>query len=255
MSATREPSNETHFGDRTVRRARKAALVREVFDGVAERYDLMNDLMSGGLHRLWKQTLVERLRPRAPMTVLDLAGGTGDIARRILARLGGDPESRLIACDINLSMLEVGRDRSIDQGRPVGIEWLCGDAERLPLDDQCVDAVTVAFGLRNVTDLEAALGEVQRVLAPGGRFLCLEFSRVSIPLLDRLYDEYSFRVLPLIGELVTGRADAYRYLIESIRTFPAQDAFAARIEAAGLGNVSYRNLSGGIVALHSAWRL
>jgi demethylmenaquinone methyltransferase/2-methoxy-6-polyprenyl-1,4-benzoquinol methylase len=255
MSATREPTDETHFGYRTVRRERKAGMVRDVFDGVAEQYDLMNDLMSGGLHRLWKRALVDWLRPRAPMTVLDLAGGTGDVTRRILARLEGDPESRVIACDINLSMLEVGRDRAIDDGHLAGIEWLCGDAERLPLDERSVDAVTVAFGLRNVTDLDTALAEAHRVLRPGGRFICLEFSRVVIPLMDRLYDQYSFRLLPAIGDLVTGRADAYRYLVESIRQFPAQDDFAARIEDAGLGNVRYRNLSGGIVALHSAWRL
>jgi demethylmenaquinone methyltransferase/2-methoxy-6-polyprenyl-1,4-benzoquinol methylase len=247
---------QTHFGFRTVERAEKAGMVRQVFDSVAERYDLMNDLMSGGVHRLWKRALVERLNPRPPLHVLDLAGGTGDVGLRVLARAGGAKTgARVTICDVNPKMLAVGRDRALDQTLIEGVDWLCADAEALSFADTSFDAVTVAFGLRNVTDLERALGEVRRVLKPGGRFLCLEFSHVTEPALERLYEAYSFNVLPALGEVVTGDGDAYRYLVESIRRFPDQAAFAAMIAAADLGNVKVRNFSGGIAALHSAWRL
>lgn len=256
LMTERETRGEAHFGYRTVPREQKARLVRQVFEGVADRYDLMNDLMSGGLHRLWRSALIDRLRPRAPMHLLDVAGGTGDVARRFLARAGGPAKgARVTVCDVNRRMLEVGRDRTLDQGLLGGIDWLCGDAEALPLKDASVDAYTIAFGIRNVTDVGAALAEARRVLKPGGRFLCLEFSRVALPGLDRLYDAYSFNLVPLMGEVVAGDRAAYQYLVESIRRFPDQESFAAMIAAAGLSNVDYRNLSGGIVALHSAWRI
>lgn len=246
----------TQFGFRTVERAEKAGLVRQVFDSVAGRYDLMNDLMSGGLHRLWKRALVDWLNPRSPLAALDVAGGTGDVGLRVLTRAGGaSAGTRVTVCDVNPNMLAVGRDRALDKAQIAGLDWLCGDAEALPVAGSSQDAVTVAFGLRNVTDLAAALGEVRRVLKPGGRFLCLEFSHVAVPGLERLYDVYSFNVLPALGQAVTGDGEAYRYLVESIRRFPDQAAFAATIAAAGLGNVKVRNLSGGIAALHSAWRL
>ena len=255
MAAERE-STFTQFGRRRVRTADKGALVRGVFDGVAERYDLMNDLMSLGIHRLWKRAMVEWLNPRPGTRVVDVAGGTGDIAFRILERTAsaGAP-ARISVVDANEAMLRIGRDRALDRGLVRGIDWLCGDAESLPLADGAADALTIAFGIRNVTRLEAALGEARRVLKPGGRFLCLEFSRTVLPGLGRLYDAWSFAVLPVMGAAVTGRADAYEYLVESIRRFPDQPKFAGLIAEAGLGNVKWRNLSSGIVALHSAWRL
>jgi demethylmenaquinone methyltransferase/2-methoxy-6-polyprenyl-1,4-benzoquinol methylase len=213
----------------------------------------MNDLMSGGIHRLWKREMVDWLRPRPGSTVLDVAGGTGDIAFRIAERLAGAGE--VIVVDATPAMLQVGRDRMIDRGVLSGIEWVAGQAERLPVASASVEAYTIAFGIRNVTDLDRALAEARRVLRPGGRFLCLEFSRVVLPVLDRLYELYSFAVLPLLGQVVARDAAPYRYLAESIRTFPAQEEFAQRIRAAGFEQVRYRNLTGGIAALHSGWRL
>jgi demethylmenaquinone methyltransferase / 2-methoxy-6-polyprenyl-1,4-benzoquinol methylase len=241
------------FGYRRVAPAEKPALVREVFESVAGRYDLMNDLMSGGIHRLWKREMVDWLRPKAGSTVLDVAGGTGDIAFRIAERLAGS--GRVIVVDATPAMLEVGRDRMIDRGLLSGIEWVAGQAERLPVASASAEAYTIGFGIRNVTDLDRALAEARRVLKPGGRFLCLEFSRVVLPLLDRLYDLYSFAVLPLLGQVVAGDAASYRYLAESIRTFPAQEEFAQRIRAAGFEQIRWRNLTGGVAALHSGWRL
>ncbi|MBW7852342.1 MAG: bifunctional demethylmenaquinone methyltransferase/2-methoxy-6-polyprenyl-1,4-benzoquinol methylase UbiE [Rhodospirillales bacterium] len=241
----------THFGFRTVAEEEKEPLVRAVFDDVASRYDLMNDLMSVGVHRLWKNSFIDWLHPRPGMTLLDVGGGTGDIAFRFRAR-GGGP---VVVCDINEEMLRVGRDRAIDRGILTDIDWVCGDAERLPLADRSVDAYTIAFCLRNVTRIDAALAEARRVLRPGGRFLCLEFSRVVLPLLAAVYDQYSFKVLPAIGQMVAGNREAYQYLVESIRQFPAQEELAARIVGAGLEQVKVRNLSGGIAAIHSAWRL
>ncbi|MEQ8246726.1 MAG: class I SAM-dependent methyltransferase [Alphaproteobacteria bacterium] len=248
------PPEEVPFGFRKVPRAAKSGLVRGVFDSVAQRYDLMNDVMSGGLHRAWKDALVRRLNARPGEHVVDIAGGTGDIALRILkpyASAAARP--RVSVLDINESMLRVGRDRSTDRGCLDGIDWVCGDAQALPLRDRTVDAYTVAFGMRNMTDIPAALAEAYRVLRPGGRFLCLEFSRVS-PLLAPLYDAYSFRLLPVMGRLIARDAESYRYLAESIRTFPHQDAFADLIRGAGFERVSHRNLSSGIVALHVGWR-
>ncbi|MCP5366295.1 MAG: bifunctional demethylmenaquinone methyltransferase/2-methoxy-6-polyprenyl-1,4-benzoquinol methylase UbiE [Hyphomicrobiales bacterium] len=241
----------THFGFRTVAEADKASLVRGVFDTVAGRYDLMNDLMSLGVHRLWKNAMVDWLRPRPDMRLVDVGGGTGDIAFRFLERGGRD----VVVCDINREMLAVGRDRAIDKGLLEGLDWVCGDAEALPLPDASVDAYTIAFCIRNVTRIDAALRQARRVLRPGGRFLCLEFSHVVLPVLDQVYDTYSFRVLPWLGQAVAGDRDAYQYLVESIRRFPDQAAFAAMIEDAGLSRVAVRNLSGGIAAIHSAWRV
>jgi len=247
-----ETSGEADFGYRRVKAEEKARLVRDVFDSVADRYDLMNDLMSGGVHRLWKAELIDRLAPRPGQHVVDVAGGTGDIALRILNRAAG---ARVMVCDINESMLRRGRDRAIDAGRLAGIAWVCGDAEELPIADASADAYTIAFGLRNVTHIEAALAEARRVLKPGGRFFCLEFSRVEGPLLGRAYDLYSFAVLPVLGQVVAGDRDAYQYLVESIRRFPPQGELARLMEAAGFEQVAYRNLTGGIAALHSGWRL
>jgi demethylmenaquinone methyltransferase/2-methoxy-6-polyprenyl-1,4-benzoquinol methylase len=243
----------TDFGYRMVAEGEKTTLVRGVFDSVASRYDLMNDLMSGGIHRLWKLEFIDRLNPRRGETVLDVAGGTGDIALGIVERTHAS--GQVIVCDITPAMLAVGRDRAIDRGVLHGIEWLCGNAEHLPVVDASVDAYTIAFGLRNVTRIDAALAEARRVLKPGGRFFCLEFSQIVQPTLARLYDFYSFRILPQIGALVAQDRDAYQYLVESIRRFPAQQALIERIAAAGLERPRYRNLSGGIAAIHSAWRL
>jgi demethylmenaquinone methyltransferase/2-methoxy-6-polyprenyl-1,4-benzoquinol methylase len=241
------------FGFRTVGPGEKKPLVRGVFDSVAARYDLMNDLMSAGIHRLWKRTLVERLNPRPGQRLLDVAGGTGDVALRLIRRTGG--RASVIVCDMTRSMIEIGRDRAIDRGVLGGIGWVCGDAEALPVGNSSIDGYTIAFGLRNVTDIDAALREAVRVLRPGGRFLCLEFSRVALPGLDRLYDLYSFEVLPRLGAWVAGDSESYRYLAESIRRFPSRDELARRMAEAGLGRVAYRDMSGGIVALHSGWRL
>ena len=248
-----ETSGETDFGFRRVALEEKAGLVRRVFDSVSSRYDLMNDLMSGGVHRLWKAELIDRLNPRPGQVLLDVAGGTGDIALRFLARAG---EGGLaLVCDINESMLRQGRDRAIDQGRLAAVQWLVGDAEHLPVKSASVDACTIAFGLRNVTRIDQALAEMRRVLRPGGRFLCLEFSRVEAPLLARAYDAYSFTVLPQLGGWIAGDRAAYQYLVESIRRFPPQAELARRMEAVGFEQVSYRNFTGGIAALHSGWRL
>jgi len=250
-----EPSPpQADFGFRSVAASDKAALVRDVFSRVASRYDLMNDLMSAGVHRLWKAAMIDWLRPRPGMRLLDVAGGTGDIAFRIHQRLG--PGRAWVAvCDANREMLAVGRDRALDRGLLAGLDWVAGDAEALPFADASIDAYTIAFGLRNVTRPERALAEARRVLRPGGRFLCLEFSHVAPPGLAAAYDAYSFRLLPLLGEIVAGDRAAYEYLVESIRRFPDQKRLAAMMTAAGLDRVAWRDLSGGIAALHSGWRL
>ena len=251
-AASDAPADDTDFGYQRVAMADKAGMVAEVFASVAPTYDLMNDLMSAGIHRLWKAEMVAWLKPRPAMRVADVAGGTGDIAFRILERAAG---AHVAVCDINPAMVAVGRDRALDRGILSGIDWLCGDAEALPLADASLDAVTMAFGIRNVTRLDAALTEARRVLRPGGRFLCLEFSRVAVAALQPLYDAYSFKLLPLLGEIVAGDRESYQYLVESIRRFPDQETFKAMITDAGLGQCRYRNLSGGVAALHSAWRI
>jgi demethylmenaquinone methyltransferase / 2-methoxy-6-polyprenyl-1,4-benzoquinol methylase len=248
-------SAETDFGFRRVLQREKAPLVRAVFDSVAERYDLMNDLMSVGIHRWWKSEMIRALNPRRGQRLIDVAGGTGDIARGALPRLDPGAGGAVIVCDANPQMLETGRARAIDAGILGGIEWLCGDAEALPFADRSFDLYTIAFGLRNVTLIERALAEARRVLRPGGRFLCLEFAPAVSPPLQPLYDAYSFYVLPLLGLTVTGDRDAYAYLAESIRRFPPQGEIIDAMTKAGLDRPRFRNLSGGIVALYSAWRL
>ena len=243
---------EADFGYRREPAAAKAPLVREVFASVAERYDLMNDLMSLGIHRWWKAEMVLWLNPRPGQGLIDVAGGTGDIARRALPRLAG---GAAVVCDVNREMLEIGRARAIDDGILAGIDWLTGDAEALPFADRSFDLYTVAFGLRNVTRIERALAEARRVLKPGGRFLCLEFTPAVAPLLQPLYDLYSFQLLPVLGQIVTGNRHAYTYLVESIRRFPPQSELSDLLAACGLERPRYRNLTGGIAALHSAWRL
>jgi len=248
-------SRTASFGFRDVPEAEKEGLVREVFSSVASKYDLMNDLMSAGVHRLWKYAFVEWLNPRPGWRVLDVAGGTGDIAFRIADRArarGGEPE--IVVCDINADMVGEGVRRARAKGESA-IQWITGDAEALPVADTSMDAYTIAFGIRNVTHIDKALAEARRVLKPGGRFLCLEFSRVEAPGLDALYDAYSMNVLPRLGAMVAGDADAYRYLAESIRRFPPQAKFAKMIAKAGLGQVKVRNLTGGVAAMHSAWKI
>ena len=248
-----EPADKASFGYRDVPASEKAGLVARVFDSVAPRYDLMNDLMSVGVHRLWKNALVDVLAPRKGEKFLDVAGGTGDIAFRIVNRLGG--EADVTICDINPAMLEVGRDRAVDRGLLKGLTWTTGDAESLPFPDRSFDAYTIAFGLRNVTDIDKALAEAHRVLRPGGRFYCLEFSKVTSAPVARVYDAYSERALPFFGQLVARDAESYRYLHESIRRFPAQRELAQRMRRAGFAQVAWRNLTLGVVALHSGWRI
>jgi len=247
-----ETAPDAWFGNRRVAATDKGALVRAVFDSVAGRYDLMNDLMSGGVHRLWKAALIDWLAPHGAPELLDLAGGTGDVALRVLARA---PRARVLVADLNERMLAVGRDRAIDRGMLDGLDYLVCDAEALPLATRRFDACTIAFGLRNVTRIAPALAEIHRVLKPGGRFLCLEFSTVVLPGLAQLYDAYSFRVLPALGARVARDREAYQYLVDSIRRFPPQDALADLMRAAGFDQVRYRNLSGGIAAIHSGWRI
>ena len=250
------PGETTHFGFRNVPLGDKQTLVNEVFHSVASRYDLMNDLMSGGLHRAWKDIMVNSLNPPrgdAPFALLDVAGGTGDIAFRAAKAAGSGFHA--IVCDINLEMLNVGRERAAKRHLDDRVSFVEGNAEALAFPARAFDGYTIAFGIRNVPRIDAALAEAFRVLRPGGRFLCLEFSTVDMPGLDRLYDLFSFKVIPGLGRAVTGDAESYQYLVESIRKFPRPNAFADMIRAAGFSRVNWQVLSGGIVALHSGWRL
>ncbi|MGB9370151.1 MAG: bifunctional demethylmenaquinone methyltransferase/2-methoxy-6-polyprenyl-1,4-benzoquinol methylase UbiE [Xanthobacteraceae bacterium] len=258
--------DHTHFGNRSVPLSEKQALVDDVFHKVARRYDLMNDLMSGGLHRAWKDALVTAInpppkggtgrldeKPERAFALLDVAGGTGDVSFRTI-RAGG-AGTRATVADINAEMLAVGRGRAFERGLDDAVTFVDANAESLPFPDKSFDAVSIAFGIRNVPRIDVALAEMHRVLKLGGRFLCLEFSNVDVPGLDALYELYSFNVVPALGRAVVGDAEPYRYLIESIRRFPRPHAFADMMRAAGFARASHRLMTGGIVALHSGWRL
>src|SRR3954469_7998363 len=250
------PDQTTHFGFRDVALGDKQTLVNDVFHSVARRYDLMNDLMSGGLHRAWKDVMINALNPPrndAPFALLDVAGGTGDIAFRAAKAAGHGFHATV--CDINGDMLAVGRERAEARHLEDRVSFVEGNAEALAFPDKRFDAYTIAFGIRNVPRIDLALGEAFRVLRPGSRFLCLEFSTVGVPGPGKIYDLFSFKVIPPLGRAVTGDAESYRYLVESIRQFPKPAAFGEMIRAAGFSRVSHQSLSGGIVALHSGWRL
>jgi demethylmenaquinone methyltransferase/2-methoxy-6-polyprenyl-1,4-benzoquinol methylase len=248
--------NETAFGFRTVEKGEKQGLVNEVFAKAAARYDQMNDLMSAGLHRLWKDDFVQMVNPpkgTRPFHSLDVAGGTGDIAFRIVQ--AGGPNTRVTIADISPDMVAEGKARAEREGFSGKVDFTVGNAEALAFPDQSFDAYTIAFGIRNVPDIAKALREAWRVLKPGGRFLCLEFSHMDGALLQQIYDAYSFTVIPAVGKVVTGDGQPYRYLVESIRTFPKQQEFADMISTAGFSRVTWRNLTGGVVAIHSGWRI
>jgi demethylmenaquinone methyltransferase/2-methoxy-6-polyprenyl-1,4-benzoquinol methylase len=254
--ANNDLSSTTSFGFRDVEESERQGLVNQVFASVAERYDLMNDLMSGGLHRLWKRDFVTWLNPPrsdAPFRLLDVAGGTGDIALRVIGASG--PNANAVICDISPQMLAVGQRRVDEAALSDRITCVEGNAENLPFENSSFDAYTIAFGIRNVTHIDRALAEAYRVLRPGGRFLCLEFSECQIPVLDRLYDFHSFEVIPRLGKLTAGAAEPYQYLVESIRKFPKQEPFATMVRDAGFARVTYRNLTGGIAAMHSGWKI
>ncbi|GFQ03002.1 2-methoxy-6-polyprenyl-1 4-benzoquinol methylase mitochondrial [Phtheirospermum japonicum] len=260
-------SHSTSFGFKEVREEEKSQLVGNVFTSVASSYDIMNDVMSGGLHRLWKERLVSKLNPFPGMKHLDVAGGTGDVAFRILDSINSVgrramrdihddnvlDETQIFVCDINPNMLNVGKKRAQERGfgNDKSLVWVEGDAEALKFEDNSMDGYTIAFGIRNVTHIEKALAEAHRVLKRGGRFLCLELSHVELPIFKDLYDYYSFSVIPALGELVAGDRESYQYLVESIRRFPSQEKFASMIAEAGFEKVEYENLVGGVVAIHS----
>jgi demethylmenaquinone methyltransferase / 2-methoxy-6-polyprenyl-1,4-benzoquinol methylase len=256
MSSPSDDAPHKSFGYRQVAEGERQGLVNQVFAAVAERYDLMNDLMSGGLHRLWKDDLIAMLNPprgEQPFRLIDVAGGTGDVAIRY-ARASG-PNATAVLCDLSPEMIAVGRRRVDAAHLEARIAFAQGNAEALPFPDKSFDAYTIAFGIRNVTHIELALAEAYRVLRTGGRFLCLEFSHVEVPILDRIYDFHSFEVIPRLGALAAGDAEPYRYLVESIRKFPSQRRLADMITAAGFARVTWRNLTGGVAAIHSAWTI
>lgn len=245
-------TDKTHFGYQTVETAKKRELVGAVFDSVAERYDVMNDLMSMGVHRLWKRYAINQTGTRYGQTVLDLAGGTGDLAAKLSERVG--EEGTVVLADINESMVSVGRDRLIDAGLVQNIRYTLADAEALPFGESSFDCVTMAFGLRNVTDKQRALESIYHSLRPGGRLLVLEFSKPVLPLLSKAYDAYSFSALPALGKLITNDAESYRYLAESIRQHPDQETLKAMMQKAGFERCDYHNMTGGIVALHKGFK-
>lgn len=252
-----ETASTTSFGFRSVAEDTRQGLVNDVFSRVANHYDLMNDLMSGGLHRLWKNDVINWMNPPVSDAIahnlLDVAGGTADIALRHAAATG--KKSTATICDISNEMLREGARKAENHPDGEKVSFVQGNAEDLPFPEKSYDAYTIAFGIRNVTHIDKALAEAWRVLKPGGRFLCLEFSGVQVPVLDTIYDTWSFQAIPRIGELTSGDRDSYQYLVESIRKFPKQDAFATMISEAGFDRVSYRNLTGGIAAIHSGWRI
>jgi len=255
MTASRsDQDTSTHFGYSEVRLSEKQGLVDDVFHKVARRYDIMNDLMSGGLHRLWKDAFANKVnaRNRPGFRHLDVAGGTGDIAFRVAKQAAGDAE--IVVLDINGDMLEVGRDRARERGLDGKLAFVQANAEALPFPDAHFDAYTIAFGIRNVPRIQVGLEEAFRVLKPGGRFLCLEFSQVAVPGLDKIYEAYSFNVIPTVGKLVAGDAEPYRYLVESIQRFPRANQFEAMIRKAGFRRTGYERLTGGVVAIHSGWK-
>ncbi len=256
MQASPQDQPDTHFGYRTVPLDEKQTLVDEVFHKVARRYDIMNDFMSGGLHRAWKDAMVSKVRPpQGPRAfrLLDLAGGTGDVSFRVVG--AGGAGTQAVVADINREMLAVGRERAEKRGLSDKVEFVDANAESLPFADASFDAVTIAFGIRNVPRIPLALSEMKRVLKPGGRALVLEFSRVDVPLLDKIYDFYSFRVIPELGRRVAGEAEPYQYLVESIRRFPPPATFAQMMREAGFGRVDFTLMTGGVVALHSGFRI
>ncbi|MCK0168878.1 bifunctional demethylmenaquinone methyltransferase/2-methoxy-6-polyprenyl-1,4-benzoquinol methylase UbiE [Jannaschia sp. S6380] len=249
---TQDDRKTTHFGNQTVPEEEKAGRVHGVFTNVASKYDVMNDAMSMGIHRVWKDAMLDWLAPRAGQRLLDVAGGTGDIAFRFLSRA---PAATATVCDMTESMLVAGRGRAEAGGCADRLDWVVGDAMALPFADASFDVYTISFGIRNVTRIDEALREAYRVLRPGGRLMVLEFSHLPNPLMQRAYDLYSFNVIPRMGQAIAGDRDSYQYLVESIRKFPDQDRFAGMIVDAGFGNVKYRNLSFGIAALHSGWKI
>ena len=244
--------NTTHFGFETVREDEKAGRVQGVFTSVASKYDIMNDVMSVGIHRIWKEAMMDWLAPRAGQKLLDVAGGTGDISFKFLGRAGS---GHATVCDITESMLVEGRKRAEAESMSASLDWVVGDAMALPFEDNTFDVYTISFGIRNVTRPQEALNEAYRVLRPGGRLMVLEFSQLPNPMMQAAYDAYSFNVIPQMGKLITGDLDSYQYLVESIRNFPDQETFLGMVKNAGFENAKYRNLSLGIAALHSGWKL
>ena len=242
----------THFGFRDVPEDEKAGMVHGVFTRVASKYDIMNDLMSMGIHRVWKDAMMDWLAPRPGQRLLDVAGGTGDVAFRFLKRAAG---AQAVVCDMTESMLVAGRTRAEADSMADSLDWVVGDAMALPFADNSFDVYTISFGIRNVTRIPDALREAYRVLRPGGRLMVLEFSQIPNDLMQKVYDLYSFNVIPVMGQIVAGDRDSYQYLVESIRKFPDQETFAAMIRDAGFGQVKYRNLTMGIAALHSGWKI
>lgn len=249
---TGNENKTTHFGYRDVPEAEKAGMVHGVFSKVASKYDVMNDVMSVGIHRLWKDAMMDWLAPRDGQRLLDVAGGTGDVAFRFLKRA---PGATAVVCDLTESMLVEGRQRAEAEALAGSLDWIVGDAMALPFDDASFDRYTISFGIRNVTRIDEALSEAFRVLKPGGRLMVLEFSQLQNPMMQKAYDLYSFNVIPRMGQLIAGDRDSYQYLVESIRKFPDQDTFAAMIRDAGFEQVKFRNLTMGVAALHSGWKI
>ncbi len=253
MTKQKTKDEGNYFGYQEIDPAEKQSRVHDVFASVANNYDLMNDLMSGGVHRLWKNKLIRHIRPRRDHAYLDVAGGTGDIAFRLYKATDG--QAPITVCDINAEMLKVGERRAIDRGILTGIDWVEGNAEKLPFKDNSFDCYTISFGLRNVTHIDKAIAEAYRVLKPGGKFYCLEFSKMRVPVINKIYDRYSFKLIPKIGEMVAKDRESYQYLVESIRQFPSQRQLARRITEAGFKRVDYTNLSGGIAAIHAGTKI
>jgi demethylmenaquinone methyltransferase/2-methoxy-6-polyprenyl-1,4-benzoquinol methylase len=249
---TEKIEKTTHFGNQTVAEGDKAGMVHGVFTNVASKYDVMNDVMSVGIHRLWKDAMMDWLAPRAGQSLLDVAGGTGDISFRFLNRA---PGASAVVCDMTESMLIEGRKRAEATSFADNLDWVVGDAMQLPFPDNSFDVYTISFGIRNVTRISDALAEAYRVLRPGGRLMVLEFSQLPVPAMQWAYDRYSYNVIPRMGQAIAGDRESYQYLVESIRKFPDQETFAGMISDAGFDQVKYRNLSMGIAALHSGWKI